>query len=745
MRHALARIEVRLLRAGRFVAGRQILEGRLERLQRQTVCELRRHHRGIRLERVRNRIDARRARQSRRREHHHVRINDRHVRHELVVRERILRARLLVGDDGERRHFGTRARRGRNRDELRLLAHLREGVGALADVHEAHRHIEEVALRVLVENPHDLAGVHGAASADGDDHVRLELGHQTRPVHRARDRRIRRHVGERRHGAPLLFKATLDRLRVAIRVEEVVRHDERALAVPDFADLAQRHRQAALLDIDLFRCTEPQHVFSPDRDCFDVEQMHRTHVGRHRVAAPAAAAERQRRRELEVVQIADTALRRRRVDENAAGFHARLELGELVLVVAFIQIDRGGVAVAAVFHELLRHVDGLVEILRAVHRQHRAELLVRERLGLVHTRDLADHDLRRRRDIHARKLRDCHRLLADNLRVDCSVLVEDNLADLVQFVRLEEVAAAIGELLLHRVVDLVQHDDGLFGGADHAVVERLGVDDRADRELDVRRVVDDRRRVAGADAESRLTRAVGRLHHRRTARRENDVRILHEELGLFDGRLLHARDDVFGRARLDRRVQNDHRRVVRALLRARMRADDDAIARLERDEGLENRRRGRVRGRDDRADDANRLGDLAHAKALVFLDHAARLHVLVAIEDVFGREVVLDDLVLDNAHARLLHGVLGERNALAVRRERRRTEDLVDLFLRVGRELLLRGTHFRQCFSEFLRVRADGCGGSRGRGFRFRGLRLIVRLLHFFLTLFVQDLLRRKI
>ena len=85
-----------------------------------------------------------------------------------------LEAGLGVGDDGERRHLGARARRGRDGHEVGLLAHLGEGEDALADVHEVHGHVLEVRLGVLVHEPHDLAGVHGRAAADRDDEVGLE-------------------------------------------------------------------------------------------------------------------------------------------------------------------------------------------------------------------------------------------------------------------------------------------------------------------------------------------------------------------------------------------------------------------------------------------------------------------------------------------------------------------------------------------------------------------------------------------
>ena len=52
--------------------------------------------------------------------------------------------------------------------------------------------------------------------------------------------------------------------------------------------------------------------------------------------------------------------------------------------------------------------------------------------------------------------------------------------------------------------------------------------------------------------------------------------------------------------------------------------------------------------------------------------------------------MILDHFVLDDAHARLGHRHLGERYTLLVGGGRRGEKDLIDLFLRVRRELRLR-------------------------------------------------------
>ena len=115
-----------------------------------------------------------------------------------------------------------------------------------------------------------------------------------------------------------------------------------------------------------------------------------------------------------------------------------------------------------------------------------------------------------------------------------------------------------------------------------------------------------------------------------------------------------------------------------------MRGDHDGVPGLQGDEALEDGGGGGVGRGDDRADDADRLGDPLDAADGVLLDHAAGLGVLVGVVDVLGGVVVLDDLVLHQAHARLLDGHLGQRDAQLVGRHRRLVEDLVHLLLREG-------------------------------------------------------------
>ena len=89
--------------------------------------------------------------------------------------------------------------------------------------------------------------------------------------------------------------------------------------------------------------------------------MFNANVLRNGVAAPAAAAESERRSELEVVNIADTALRARSIDENTAGFHAGSKGIEFFPLIHCIQIDGRGMAIAAIFQQALGFLNSFLE------------------------------------------------------------------------------------------------------------------------------------------------------------------------------------------------------------------------------------------------------------------------------------------------------------------------------------------------------------------------------------------------
>ena len=349
-------------------------------------------------------------------------------------------------------------------------------------------------------------------------------------------------------------------------------------------------------------------------------------------------------------------------------------------------------SVAAVGNQLLRLGDGVVKVLRLVHRQHGAELFVRELLGDVHALDLADENLGAFGNRHAGERRDGYGLLTDDFGVQRAV-DDDGMAHLVELLTVEEVAAARLELLFDLGVELFVDDDALLRRANHAVVEGLGVDNRVDRQQNVRGFVDDGRGVAGADAQRRLAAGVGSLDHAGAAGGEDAVSLLHQHVGQLQRGNVNPADDVLGSACRNRSLQNNLGGGDSALFGARMGADDDAVARFQAHKRLENRGRGGVGGGNNSGNHADGLGNSLGAEHLVFLNNAAGFDVLVRVVNILGRKVVLDDLVLHNAHAGFLHCHLGKRQARAVGGGGGGKENLVNLFLRKCRKFPLRGSH----------------------------------------------------
>ncbi|CDD01390.1 unknown [Ruminococcus sp. CAG:382] len=284
--HLFARFGIRHACAGTVVCSGEIFEYILECTECKTVRVVGRHHGSICLKAVADSVDTGCGGESSRCAHHHVCVHDCHLGHELIVGKRVLDSGVFVCDDRERCYFGACAGRCRDGNEICLVAHVREGVDSLADVHEAHCHVKKVCFGMLIEHPHDLACVHCGAAADCDNAVGLERRHELCAFDCTAQRGVGRDIREcgmhDSHGIELVF----DGLCEAAAVKEAVGYDECLLLVHDGAQLVESDRQTALLDIYLFRRSEPQHVFSPLRHGLDVDKMLHADVFGHGVAAP---------------------------------------------------------------------------------------------------------------------------------------------------------------------------------------------------------------------------------------------------------------------------------------------------------------------------------------------------------------------------------------------------------------------------------------------------------------------------
>ena len=165
------------------VAGHKVLHDHLDGVNSQRIGEVAVRGGDIRLDGVGHRVHASVGDQLLGHSLGQIRIDDRHVRRDFKIGNRVLDALGIIRDDGERRHFGRRARGGRDGAEVSLAAQLRQT--------EDLAHILKRAIRILVFDPHGLGRVDRRAAAHGDNPVRLELGHRGRALHDGFHGRVR--------------------------------------------------------------------------------------------------------------------------------------------------------------------------------------------------------------------------------------------------------------------------------------------------------------------------------------------------------------------------------------------------------------------------------------------------------------------------------------------------------------------------------------------------------------------------
>ena len=671
-----------------IVCSGKVLKDHLESAECKTVSVVGCEHCGVSLNCVGYCVDTRSSSESLGSGHMEIGVDDCHVGKKLVVSKRILHTGLFVGDNCERSNLRAGTCGGRNCDEVSLFTHLGEGVDSLTDINESHCHIHKVCFRMLVENPHDLCSVHCGTAAECDDGIGLECSHKSCTLGCVCKGRIRLYVKERGVLNAHLIELIGDRLGVAVLVKEAVGYNECLLCASYSSELVKSNGEATLLDINLLRCSEPKHIFSPLGYCFNVKKVLNTYVFGYAVTAPRAATQGKGRSKLEVVKVSDTTVRGRSVNEDTAGLHTSGKGIQLILFGHFVKIYGGSMTIAAIGHKMLGFVEGFTEVLCLIHSKYGRKLLVSKLFGKLYALNLTNEDLCTCGNCHACELCDLRSSLTNDLCVECAV-DDDGLTNLFGLHRIEEIAASCRKLTLYCIVDRLKNDNRLLGCADHTVIKGLGMDDRVNCEKNVCGIVDDCGSVTCTNTESGLAAGVSSLNHSGATGCEDDISLFHNRVGHFKRRNVDPVDDSLGSTCCNCCFENELSSRDGGVLCSGVRADDDCVTSLECEQALEDCGRCGVGGRNYGSDDTDRLSDLLDAVCLVFLDNAAGLGLLVSVVNVLGCVVVLNNLILYDAHAGLGNCELCKADSCLVSGRCSCKEDLVNLLLRVGSEYLL--------------------------------------------------------
>ena len=236
-------------------------------------------------------VDTRSRRQSLRYIHHQICVYDRNVRQKFVICKRIFSTAIFVGDNGKRRNFRTCTCRSSHCDKGSLIAHMREGVYSLTDIHKSHCKVLEIDFGMLIKYPHNLTCVHCRATAYCNDYVRLEFLHSLSAFHCATKRWIRSYVEERSVSNIHFVQSIGDSLCKSALIQERVSYDKRLFLSHNVFEFSQCNAKTTLFEIYLFRRSKPQHILSPFCYCLYIYKVLYSNVFAYAVTAPASATE----------------------------------------------------------------------------------------------------------------------------------------------------------------------------------------------------------------------------------------------------------------------------------------------------------------------------------------------------------------------------------------------------------------------------------------------------------------------
>ena len=272
------------------------------------------------------------------------------------------------------------------------------------------------------------------------------------------------------------------------------------------------------------------------------------------------------------------------------------------------------------------------------------------------------------------------------------------------FFRRKKIRALLAAFLERALAHRFFGDDGLLGRADRSVIKSFSRDDVRDGLAHVGGALDKRGHVARTDAVGRLARTVRGAHQTRAARRQNhaDFGPPHQLARAFQRRVLHALDQPLRRARRERGAFEQRGRLANALDRGGMRAQHNRVLSLDGNQRLVNCRRGRIRGRNHRRDNADGRRHFDDALFAVLAQNPDGAHAANRARHVHRGERILHDFIGNVAESGFFHGRARQRLRIFRGRFRAGFHDGVDLFLGKCREFFLCGGGSGRQFAGFL-------------------------------------------
>ena len=194
--------------------------------------------------------------------------------------------------------------------------------------------------------------------------------------------------------------------------------------------------------------------------------------------------------------------------------------------------------------------------------------------------------------------------------------------------------------------------------------------------------------LPGTHAQRWFAGAVSGFHRSRSAGGvdQADILVVHQVGIVLQGVRLETCENAFGRAVLHRRLVHDPHRFVAAAPGAGMRAEDHCIPRLDRHDALEEHRRGGIRNRGKRKDDADGFGHLYYAAFGKLANDANGAFVLDVVVDKLRGHHVLEGLVFQDPEPGFLNRKSGEILRLFQSGQDHRFDNAIDVLLRVLRK-----------------------------------------------------------